>query len=129
MKSNDCGTGNNRYANGRQLLEDLVNHSFELQRKAELLLTHPGALCLAKLIADGITHTVQQDAALDDKTDLALLDVLEGTLVEYVLTQAINRREGILNQPLTRGALITILQDVDTTCTLFDAILDAEASK
>ena len=129
MYSDDCGSGNNRYANGRQMLEELVMHCFELQHKAEMLLTHPGALCLAKLIADGIAHTVQLDAALDDKTDLALLDVLEGTLVEYILTQAINRREGILNQPLTRSALITIRQDVDTTCTLFDAILDAEAAK
>jgi hypothetical protein len=129
MSSYDCDSDYDDAEDGRRQLEEFVMYCLEIERKAELLLTHSGASYLASLFAGAIVRTVRRDAALDDKTDLALLDVLEGTLAEYILTQAIIKHEGVLNQPLTRSGLIAMRKTIDAACVAFEALLAADVAK
>ena len=129
MYSDDYYSEDDECDDGRQQLEEYEEHCQEVQRKATALLTHPGALLFASIIADGIARTVQEHATLNDKGSATLKGILAGTVAEFILTQAIEHHLGALQQPLTRSGFIAIRQGVDAACTALEGLLAAEAAK
>lgn len=129
MNSNNYDFEDEGFEDARQQLEAYAMHCLEIQRKARALLSHPGALYFAHLIADGIADTVREHASLEDKGYATLVDILAGTVAEHVITQALDNHEGVLQQPLNRDGFFSIRAGLDAVCMTLELLLPAEVAQ
>lgn len=75
----------------------------------------------------GLTLLVEQHATDDGRT--TLLDILTGTVAEYVLMRTLKNNKGVLNQPFDRAGFFAIRNEVDEACTLFESLLAADVTR
>jgi len=111
---------------GWQQLEEYEMQCREIQRKATALLTIPAAQALARKFAQGLANLVQTHA--DFNGPFTLSDVLKGSVLEKVLIETFRHCRNCLHMPLSHAGFIAIRKTLDAACTVFEALLDADAA-
>ncbi len=99
----------------------------EQRRKSDLLLTHHGALTLARAVAEDLAGLVHAHALPDGHTTLGKL--LAETVAEAVIEVAMEGSKGLPRQPISREGFIAIRKTLNAACLAFEALLAAEAAR
>ena len=113
-----------------QAAADLAEYEMyvrEQNRKSRALLSIPGALEIARPVAEVLAGLVLQHAKVDGMTTLA--EVIRDSLCEDILVNALEGRPALLQQTFGRACYIAVRKSLDAACSALEALLAAETSR